>query len=83
MTYLCDLTVSPPHMKRMMAMKATKKFEFIDGETMDGLVDEEHDEATDRSEEIMEYVMAQLTPENRFEPGPGIRIDYYISIAAS
>lgn len=78
-TYLFDATDAPRHMRRRMEQSETKKFENIDEDSLDGLVDEDHDDAEQRTEEILEYLEEQARPENLFRPGPGLRIAYYIS----
>ena len=85
-TFLVDTeeTKAPKHMMRMINRSKDKCFEHImnDGvESMSGLVDEEHDSAAERAEEVFEYLSAQCINENKFKPGGSIA-DAYISIAA-
>ena len=76
-----DVAAPPRHMMRMIQRSSDKCFEYImnDGASaMAGLVDEDHDEADDRAEEIFAYLETNCTPENKYRPG--MVADAYISI---
>lgn len=81
--YLFDASDAPGHMRRRMRESETKKFENINEEFLDGLVDEEHDDAEDRAEEVITYLEEKAREGNLFKPGPGVRVAYFISRSAS
>ena len=82
--FVVPLDDAPRHMKRMIARSADKCFEYVmdDGpESMAGLVDEEHESAEERVEEIFEYFSKYCIESNKYKPG--MTADAYISIVAS
>lgn len=78
-TYLFDATDAPKHMRRRMKESETKRFENVNSECLDGLVDEDHDNAEEQTEEVISYLDEKACHANLFKPGPGVRIAYYIS----
>jgi len=79
-----DGTKPPQHMIRMIGLSTGKCFEHIinDGaESMQGLVNEELEDADDQANEIFEYLHLHSTPEKKIKPGMKMDFDAYISIA--
>ena len=73
---------APDHLKRRWEKE--KVFQYVEegsgAEGMHGLVNEEHDKADERAEEVMEYLTSMCTADHKLKPGR-LQVDVYISLA--
>ena len=84
MMYYFNARDAPRHMKRAIEVSETKRFDFVieDGAAgAQGLVDEDHDLADERAEEVMEYLSSKCKTENEVNPGTTIKVDVSITMA--
>ena len=84
--YLVNGQSAPAHMKRQLDRSGKRTFINIhnDGpESLDGLVDEDSEQADERAEEVWEWIHENMVTENDFNPTDDrVVITHTISIAA-
>lgn len=84
--YLVNGRDAPAHMKRQLDRSGKRTFTDIhdDGpESLDGLVDEESEQADERAEDVWEWLHQSTKWENKFNPTDDrVVITHTISIAA-
>jgi hypothetical protein len=85
--YLVDGNDAPNHLKRHIKRTGQTAFDDLieDGaEGLQGLVDEDSEQADERADEVWEWLRSKTTRENRFTPTGGrVPITHTISIASA
>ena len=80
-----SLQDAPRHMQGQLTRNNKTTYEFLtnDGaESLMGLVNEDSEEAEERTEEVWDYIDTKCVTENKFQPGIHQSISYSFTLAA-
>ena len=83
--YYFSLDDAPRHMRRQIKLNEKTTYEFLiqDGaDSLMGLVDEDSEDAEERTEEVWNYIDTKCVTENKFQPGIHQSISYSFTLAA-